>query len=251
MKKALFILVAVAFSVNTFAQQGVQIGLIGGPSSNWLINQNNSDDANVREKISGPRGLVGLTVDYHFKPSVGVGLEFDYVWQGQAYEGPKGTTGLGYKANVNYLKIPLLLNFNSNPEDHVAMFVGKVGPYIGINTAAKGISDVAGTPTVDLKSNFRQVNAGMILGLGVGFNIAKVVVVTAMLRLDGQLTDAVIASPSTLYPEFFSYYNATGGVRSTTWNVSGALELGVKYVIDTGGGKSSHSSHGKSSYHRR
>jgi hypothetical protein len=228
MKKVLIICMAVAMATASFAQKGLQVGVIGGPQSTWLLNKNDSDDPNVKFK-SGFRGFVGATVDYHFTDQVGVGIEILYSMQGQSYS---DLAGLDYKINVNYVKIPVLLNFNSNPE-HVAMFVGKFGPTFGFNTAAKGKVD--GFPDTDLKSNYSSTNIGMVLGLGLGINATKHLAITLGLRLDGGLTDAMKSNPD---PTYFSYYNGDTHTadltRKKTWSEAGGIEIGIKYTIPVG-----------------
>lgn len=228
MKKVLVICMAVALTTASFAQKGLQVGVVGGPQSTWMLNKNDSDDPQFKYDNT-LKGFVGATVDYHFTDKVGVGIELLYSLQGQKFH---TAAGIDYKRDFNYFKIPILLNFNSNPE-HVAMFVGKFGPSIGINTSAKG--PVAGIPDIDVSSQVAKVNVGMVLGLGVGFNVTKGLAITAGLRLDGGLTDALASNPSNLA---FSYYNGDtntqGTTRDKTWNANGGIEIGVKYTIPLG-----------------
>lgn len=231
MKKIFLIIAASASCTLAMAQQGVHIGVIGGPQATWLLNKNDSDDPSVKYK-NGFKGYFGATVDYHFIDKLGVGVELLYSFQGQKYS--DGSVVL--KRDVNYFKLPVLLNFNTSPE-HVVMLVGKVGPEFSFLTHASQSQGGGTIPltNIDVRSSYTKVNVGAVFGLGLGINIKKIVILSGGIRLDAGLTDAVASDPNKVY---FSYYDpsAPGNVgtsRAKTWNVAGGLEFGLTFNIPT------------------
>jgi len=245
MKK--LVLIAAAFLLTlpaAFAQKGLHFGVLGGNQGIYQINKEDSDSPNFRAAF-GWGSAFGVSFGYHFKDNVGVGTEILYSVQGVHLEG-------GGFQRVNYVRIPVLLNFNSNPES-VVMFVGKVGPEMGILT--KSAVYLGGLNLGETTPLYSKVEIAAVLGLGIAFNIKERYQIGLGLRLDYGLTDAidqdnlgVIENPGYISipnvdatygnPEFIStsglQVDPVTGERGKTSNAAAMIEFSFKYKLPMG-----------------
>jgi len=111
-----------------WAQEGaIRIGAVLLPQSTWLLNQDDSD-ARPEQDYEVTWGFAGgISASYNFTDYLGVGLDMLYFNQGQKYKGTQSGTTYTAKATLNYLKLPLLLRFNSDPNP-VVQFSAFSGP---------------------------------------------------------------------------------------------------------------------------
>jgi opacity protein-like surface antigen len=214
MKK--LVLIAAAFILmlpSAFAQKGLHAGLKVTPITTWMFNKDVSDRGEDLDYKTTFGYMFGATVNYHFTDGFGLGADFLYSSQGQSYKGT--VLGLDFegKQSVNYLKIPILLHFNTKSEE-VVYFQGSFGPQFGLLLAAE-TEDFLGNK-VSNKDDFESLNIGLVLGFGLGFNVHENFKINAGLRFDGALTDAA--------------KNSGFGTEKTT-NVTGGVELGFIYVL--------------------
>jgi opacity protein-like surface antigen len=223
MKK--LVLIAAAFILmlpTAFAQKGLHAGLKVTPITTWMFNKDVSDAGVALDYKTTFGYMFGATVNYHFTDGFGLGADFLYSSQGQSY---KGTAfGIDYegKQNIKYLKIPVLIHFNTNSEE-VVYFQGSFGPQFGLLLAAKA-EDFAGGST-DNKEAFKSLNIGLVLGFGLGFNVHENFKIHAGLRFDGAFADA--EDKDSAY-----WLTQPGGAdREVTRNVTGGVELGFIYVL--------------------
>jgi len=78
------------------------------------------------------------------------------------------------KLNVDYLEIPLLLNFSFAQEG--SSFVPSVfaGPYVGVNTSAKIKSSYGGESySEDFKDSVKDTDFGLAFGVGLGMKVGS------------------------------------------------------------------------------
>lgn len=242
MKKLVLIAVAFLFILPAaFAQKGLHFGVLGGNQGIYQINKQDSDSPNFRAKF-GWGSAFGISFGYHFKDNLGVGTEILYSAQGVHLKN-------GSYLRANYVRIPILLNFNSNPES-VVMFVGKVGPEMGILTKA------AFHPKIfnfgEITPYYNKVEIAAVLGLGIAFNIKERYQLGLGLRLDYGLTDAVnqdvlgvrevgyntnrdidYGNPKYLSTAGFEVDPATGE-RGKTSNAAAMIEFSFKYKLPMG-----------------
>ena len=225
MKKIGLLIIAVGIYACSIAQQGVHLGIVGGPQASWLFNKQDANDPTIH-RSTGFKGYIGGLVDYHWADKLGIGVGVEYAFQGQKYS--DGSVLL--KRNVDYVRIPVTLDFNTSSE-HLIMLIGKIGPEFNIVTKAtqdQGTEATFYVHDVNVKSNYHAVNVGAIAGLGIGFNIKKVLILSAGVRFDAGFTNALVSQPDKTY---FSYYG--GDSRDRTWSVAGGFEFGAKFIIPT------------------
>jgi opacity protein-like surface antigen len=214
MKK--LVLIAAAFILmlpTAFAQKGLHAGLKVTPMTTWMFNSDFSDAGDELDYKTTFGYMFGATVNYHFTDGFGLGADFLYSSQGQNFTS-FGEDGAQLK--VKYLKIPILLHFNTNSEE-VVYFQGTFGPQFGVLLSGE-IQDPSNLiGDIDVKDELESLNIGLVLGFGLGFNVHENFKINAGLRFDGALTSAT---------------NEDGifGSEKTT-NVTGGVEVGFIYVL--------------------
>ena len=124
MKKSILILILTASFAGLFAQKGLHVGFIGGPQFVAQFNKQDSDDADVRYSGLTLRAAFGPTVNYHFNDKVGIGTQFLFSYQGLKYD---DRAGVDYFRKVTYMKLPILLHVNSEPDKVVGGYF-YIGP---------------------------------------------------------------------------------------------------------------------------
>lgn len=212
MKKYCLLFIFSALTVVSYGQKGLFGGVKGGPQSTWMFNNDDSDNSDF-SYLTTIRANYGISLGYNFTNGVGLGLDVLYSAQGQKYEvGP-----IESFRRVNYLKIPILLHLTTYGESMAFGYLN-VGPQFGVLLSAS--DDGAGLLSVSLKEYYKTMNIGAVLAFGAGFNLTDFLQLTAGLRLDYAFTDAEdkdsIAFPTT---------------RANTYNATGALEIGLRYVM--------------------
>lgn len=214
MKK--LVLIAAAFVLMmpaAFAQKGLHAGLKVTPLTTWMFNSDFSDAGDELDYKPTFGYQFGATVNYHFTDGFGLGADFIYASQGQNFTSFDED---GSKLKVKYLKIPVLIHFNTNSEE-VVYFQGTFGPQFGLLLSGKVEDPTGFVPELDVKDELESLNIGLVLGFGLGFNVHENFKITAGLRFDGALTSATVE-------------DGLFGSEKTT-NVTGGVELGFIYVL--------------------
>lgn len=211
--KKLLLFVALSLSVaTTFAQKGLHVGALFNPNSTWLLNSDDSDNADFRYK-STFGFATGLHIDFHFNDNIGAGIELLGMKQGQNFE---DFVGNEFKINLTYIKIPVLFVFNSNPESLVG-FQGKVGPAFGILTGSN-LLDGDGDEVFQFEDEYKKLAISAVVGLGMVFNITEHFKIDAGLRFDIGLTS----------PEDKDFFYDD---RPHTFALNGGAEIGFYYIL--------------------
>jgi opacity protein-like surface antigen len=214
MKK--LVLIAAAFILmlpSAFAQKGLHAGLKVTPITTWMFNKDFSDAGDELDYKTTFGCMFGATVNYHFTDGFGLGADFLYSSQGQNF---KSFGEDGAELKVKYLKIPILLHFNTNSEE-VVYFQGNFGPQFGVLLSGEVQDPNNLIGDVDVKDELESLNIGLVLGFGLGFNVHENFKINAGLRFDGALTSATDSK-------------GIFGTEKTT-NVTGGVELGFIYVL--------------------
>ncbi len=123
MKKTIFFLVCIlGFSLQ--AQQGLHVGVTGGPQSTWLFNEHDSNEGHNLNYAPRWGANFGLRLGYHFTDYVGIESGIVYSTRGQKYKGeldyspygaPTKKADLTASTRLNYLQIPFLFSTGSDP----------------------------------------------------------------------------------------------------------------------------------------
>lgn len=202
------------------AQKGLHAGLKGAPQSTWMFNGDDSDNANW-EYVPTFRSSFGANFAWFFSDAVGLGVDVIYSNQGQRYEFNEAELF----TKTSYLKIPVLFHYHSG-FDGTAFFYLNAGPQIAILSSATAETNlpIIGPVGLDASENYSALNIGAVLALGSGFHLSDFLQLTVGIRLDAGFTDAEDKSA----PFFDTQPN-----RPSTYNVTGGLEIGVRYVLRT------------------
>jgi opacity protein-like surface antigen len=198
------------------AQKGFYAGVQGAPQISVMYNDDDfsNDSYDPKSTFATTFGVAG---GYNFTKNMGVGTEVMYSIQGQRYT----KNGIDFKQRLDYIKIPVLFTYNTNPAKAV-MFTAKAGPQIGILTNSKLNVDTKGKDqSIDTKNQYEPITFGAMLGAGVRVNVAKNLFVDAGLRLDGAFTNAEDKDAIG--------YNTN---RAKTYNMNAGVEVGVKYFFN-------------------
>lgn len=256
MKKLGALTIVLLLCYTTYAQKGLHVGLFGGPQASMLLNKQDSDNGGVSYANPRWKSGFGLTANYHFTDGVGAGIELLYSRQGGRYKEFNSSPFI-YERRLNYLKLPILLFFNTNSES-VVMFNFRIGPQFAFLTKANGYDSVT-QGTTSIKSSYKGTVIGAVMGIGLSFNVTEYLNIGTGLRLDGMFTDAVsdaTATENPLFdassainidnPKYFEYteidilgqdtfaVDITDGTRGNSYNVTGMIEFSVKYILRTG-----------------
>ncbi len=245
MKKIFFPIIIVLFALTGFAQKGVHFGFKGMPQTTWMFNSHNSDNANYRF-IKTWGHAYGPSIDYHFKETVGIAIDVLISTQGQKFSVCRTCDDEPFYLKMRYVKLPLLLTFNTSADVPV-MFVGQFGPQFGFLTKAEVRNDFdALIPTLDVKDEYKAVNIGWVLGFGIGFNLTDFLQLSLGMRFDFAFTDAekkpefpanATAATAADAASYYYYYPTDPKLdfreRPSTFNATGALEIGFKYILRT------------------
>lgn len=245
MKKSLSLFSLLFFCATIWAQQGFHVGYKVAPQSVWMFNGDNSDNAGYRY-VSTWGVAHGPSLAYWFKPTVGVGLDLLFSKQGQKFQVRKDSEFTN-QLTLKYIKLPILLHFSSDPEQPV-MFTGQFGPQFAFLTKGELDVEEAGgvfVPgnTYDVKTGYKSTNIGWVLGFGMGTNFGTDFLgMTIQLRFDFGFTDAEnkpdddkLAATLASDPKSYYYYYSSPdpAERPTTFNTTGGIEIGFKYILRT------------------
>lgn len=257
MKKILLIALISIVASSVYAQKGLEIGLRGMPQNTWLLNEADFGEGEELNYELTWGSAYGLMVGYNFSDKMGLRVNALMSSEGQKFVGnfsmPQnidstaysslaagqkflyGDTSITYTAQVklDYIKVPLLLKFNSNPTSGGAFFTFEVGPQINLLRSAKHTID---GKTVDYsivdfntKDLYNETVIAVAFGLGADINLSEKLKLNANFRFDYGITDTenkdFAISGSKLWEP----------ARPATHSATGGLMLGLTYVI--GGGE--------------
>jgi len=216
MKKILLgtaMLLSLAAFNQASAQKGFSLSVKGTPQFSWLSNSDDNDNSNYSKKTTFNTNF-GIGGAYNFTDNLGVGLDVLYSLQGQKYN----LGGTEFHQKVDYLKLPLMFLYNTNPSKPVS-FIAKLGPQLSIRTSAK-LDNKDGDELADNKDAFKSTTFGGVAVAGVQFRLDKSLYLTTAARYDYDFTNA----------ENKDIAGYTPG-RADTHNMTAGLEVGLKYLL--------------------
>ncbi|MDX2284138.1 MAG: outer membrane beta-barrel protein [Bacteroidia bacterium] len=123
--KNLFLLTLILLAaLSVQAQKGLKLGAFVQPQFVYLYN---ADDLNLDLDQYRPEPLWGMsggvTFGYHFNRFIGFRLQGMYSQQGGSYSSRRSVSGrTTYVTRLEYLKVPLMLGFNTNPDNRKTVF---------------------------------------------------------------------------------------------------------------------------------
>jgi len=201
-KKTVFVFFALLMSVPAFSQAGIEVGAFVMPQSVWVFNKDDSDQGAQLDYVAKYTFAYGAQVGFNFSRTIGLQTGLIISKQGQDYDSD-GSGAFGFLPTVGsswvgtdrvvdltYLKIPVLLKFNSNPDAGTA-FLFTIGPQFAFLTSAEStVDDITesfnGYTLEDLyEDNF----IGLAASIGARFTIAENLFLNTSFRFDGSLGD--------------------------------------------------------------
>ncbi len=225
MKRVFFLLV---FSLGYLhAQQGLHVGVTGGPQSTWLFNEHDSNEGPNLDYQPRWGSNFGLRLGYHFTDFVGIESGLLYSTRGQKYKGeldyglygtPNAKADLTALTRLNYLQIPFLFSTGSDPSSTSA-FKFYTGPQLmflmgtkeelniknrvtnvewkgtGTATSYELVTQIPNLPAVTDKgkysdSKYTKFQLAWVLGFGTSFKIAENMFLDLTFRFDYAFGDA-------------------------------------------------------------
>lgn len=179
-----------------------------------MLNSDDKDAPDFKRKATFGASF-GVGAGYNFTNNLGLGLDVLYSIQGQKYE----VNGVEFNQKVNYLKIPLMFTYNTNPSAPV-VFTAKAGPQLGLRMGAK-VTDSDNNDIIgDAKDMYSSVDFGAVAGAGVRFALTQKLSLDAGIRFDYSFTNA----------ENSDYVHYAPG-RANTNNMTAGIELGLRYHL--------------------
>ncbi len=215
MKKLSILFAALALSATAFAQKGLELGINIAPQNTWIFNQQDfdaGDELNFRATIGYN---VGANVGYNFTNSIGLRSGIGFSAQGQNYINDNFDIPSAIK--LNYLKVPVLVKFNSDPQSATA-FLATMGVDMGFLMGGKATVDGVEVPGLDVKDYYNSFDLAAVIGLGLQARLTDQLNLNFMLRVSYSLLD--------IENEDFKDVG-----RESANHMIGGLQIGANYIL--------------------
>ncbi len=274
MKTPLIVIAIAAFSQLLWAQQGFHAGFKVTPQTTWMINSDNSDNSLFRYATTwgvayGPsfayffKPSVGAGLDIIVSDQ---GQKFD--------ERKTNATNNELKLRYVKLPILLHFSTNPESPVQFVGYTGPQFGFLtkaeleinqGEGTSPGSIIRIPGvsipliptpTGTYDVKNSYAATTVGWLLAFGIGTNFGTDFLgMTVMLKFDASFTDAedkpellpttttggqgaVDLDAANNRAWYYYFYPSDASLdaqdRPTTFNLLGGIEIGLKYILNTG-----------------
>lgn len=208
------------------AQGGIHLGVQGTPHMSWQVNRDDMDNTSFKY-LPTFTGSFGITSQFDFSPTAGLGIDVIYSYQGQRYE------YLGFERFklVEYVKVPVMLVYNYEVAPKVVL-IGKIGPQAGFLTNARLLDEDGDRIVSDQTFAYEDFELSGVLIGGVGFKLDDNLLLDAMVRLDYGFTDAENKDygPNINNPVADNDPRRTAD-RDFTSNATSGITIGLRYVI--------------------
>lgn len=240
----------------TFAQKGLKFGGFFLPQASVLYNADNFDldeDLYQDEILPGMAG--GLLFGYHFNDIIGVRLNVMYSQEGGRYSARRDFSGRdNFTTRLEYLKVPLMVGFNTDPLFNKIMFSAYAGIQANLLTKAFTYSSnpvyVAPTPEGSYrvpatKDLYQWWTYSGVLDLGVDIFLTQKAVLNISFRGDVGLTDSEDKTATYQFRtggssgtnEYWDWARADGATAET-FSVNAGILFGLTYTLGEGTGVS-------------
>ena len=259
MRKITLFAVALLAANLSFAQKGLEVGVEFTPCYTMILNDEDfaaGDELNFR----GTFGYnTGLSLGYNFNDGIGLTSGIIYSQQGQNYttaiDGIAKSEQDMFNRTLSYIRVPLLLKFNSDPTassgsffrfgPHFDFLQGASYEYTSNNARGAIVSGLLAQDRVSLTKDsefkdlsiYRKAVFGVTLEFGGSANINEYMKFTFMLHLSGNLNSEDVGAKEAASPGIaplrtpLMYSLDTAGNRSAAYNVMGGINVGFRYTI--------------------
>lgn len=166
------------------------IGANAALQSSWIFSSTDFDEGGLLNFESTIKQAYGLYTGYQFSSKFGLETGAIYSFQGQRYV-TEGNSLANYKTDLKYLKIPLLLNYQTDPTKKFSI-ISQIGFQFSLLLNAESSRyQVFGpySPKLEeVKDYYSAVPIDLVIGFGVQMNFKKYAI-RLMIRPDYSLTD--------------------------------------------------------------
>ncbi|MEX0966732.1 MAG: outer membrane beta-barrel protein [Bacteroidia bacterium] len=214
-------IVLMALPANVAAQSGPSIRIFAMPQATMMLNADDSERGSHNYEFTMGTAF-GLGGGYKFSDKAGLGLDLIYSMEGQKYtmtDTAKQT--YSFQQKVNYLKIPLALTLNSNPDNRV-MFAFRAGPQISL-LLSSSLEDGDGDEIEIIPSEpdpYESMLIGAMMETGIDIRILESFLLNTGFRFDYSFGN----SENEDFP-------GRADDRAPTNNITAGFMLGFKYLI--------------------
>ncbi|MBK9271106.1 MAG: outer membrane beta-barrel protein [Saprospiraceae bacterium] len=192
MKKIIgIILVVWSIGIQLIAQKSpLWIGLVLGPQSTWIFNQDDFDRGGELDFTSSFGFSSGVELGYQIKGKSSLLSGVIYSTQGQNYI-TKNNPNADFKTNLSYLKIPLLYQWNSSGSSRWK-FLLQTGFQLSLLLSAESSRldkfGIYSPVTNDVKKDYSSSVIDFVFGIGLQYQWNKISI-AALIRPDYSLND--------------------------------------------------------------
>ena len=267
MHKIFRVLILLALTLPTFAQQGGRIGIISGVANTSMVNADDTKADDRVFKLLPTFGFSsGIELSYNWR-YFGVGAQLMKSQAGQRYN----YYGQTQETRLNYIKPTFLIHFNSNPKNPVR-FSGYFGAAYGILNSYKEISQITNPVTRAITYStiqnkeytmqdtgfiagtlsdgiYYKSDASVVAALGADFKWSNSWLFGIHARLDMGMEKLenydklkqkyTVGATTYTYdyehwkyrPSKFDYQPTYNGVRATSTNMSMGIYVSIKYIL--------------------
>lgn len=196
------------------AQKGFYAGAQGMAQISVMFNESDVDKpgADYKSKFGTAFGLNG---GYNFNKNMGIGTEVTYATIKQRYI----DNTVSYTQKFNYLKIPVLFTYNTNP-DRKIIFTAKAGPQLGILLRSKISGSSNSALNGSTNDQYKKLTFGAMAGAGVRIHMLDNIYLDAGLHIDGTISNTEDKG-----------YKGYAANRSKTHDLNAGIEVGIKYFF--------------------
>ncbi len=147
-------IITMAFPNSSTAQKGFYVSAHGTPLLSVRFNGSDVDNQDMDYKTKSSITF-GVGAGYNFTDHFGVATEAMYSKEKQQYK----DHSVKYDEQLNFVKVPLLLTYNTNPSARVIL-TAKAGPQLGILRSAKISKSSIAALNGNSKDRYKDINFG-------------------------------------------------------------------------------------------
>jgi hypothetical protein len=204
------------------------LGVNVGVQATTILNNNDLDDSGQLDYSVPYKMQYGLNLAYRMNRKIAFQTGLIYSGQGQNYV-TNGIASADYKTTLNYLKIPILIDWNTNSVKKLNFILQFGFQFSNLLKAESSRARINSNNVpfgyytnnvTDVKSFYTNTTLDVVLGPGVNYKLNNKINIGAILRMDYSLNDIEkkelkpsirdIANNATLVlPQFYCNYTFT------------------------------------------
>jgi hypothetical protein len=171
-------------------RKGVFVGVNYAVNIVHILNKNDRDEGGLLDFQTTFKSAFGINFGYQISSAWGVQSGILFSGQGQEYS-TAGIQIADYNTALKYIKIPLLLKWNSNQEKLIS-FTAQVGFQSSILTSATSSRERVfyffKATSEDVENYYAKHNLDLVVGPGLQLNLGHLTLI-GIFRMDISMTD--------------------------------------------------------------